>query len=66
MGFIKHAFILTYYQLLRASMLTDDSEFDTFYHKAVKEVIKLGGDTDTNACIVAGMIGGLVGYNRLD
>ena len=32
-----------------------------FYFKALKETIQLGGDTDTNACIVGGMIGALVG-----
>ena len=28
-------------------------------------MIKEGGDTDTNACIVGGMLGALVGYNGL-
>jgi len=35
------------------------------YYEAIKKVISLGGDTDTNACIVGGMIGAAVGYESL-
>ena len=35
------------------------------YDKAIFETLMLGGDTDTNACIVGGLIGCLVGYNGL-
>lgn len=31
------------------------------YNHAIRETIALGGDTDTNAAIVGGMIGALVG-----
>jgi len=32
----------------------------------LKEVISLAGDTDTNACIVGGMMGALVGFKKID
>ena len=32
----------------------------------MKESTQLGGDTDTNACIVGGMIGALVGIGNVD
>ena len=58
MGFIKHAFVLTYYLLLvyvrEGGKLT--------HYNAIKEVVSLAGDSDTNACIVGGMIGGLLGF----
>ena len=62
MGFIKHAFILTFYFLL---IYTKNGGRLTFYD-AIKEVISLAGDSDTNACIVGGMIGGLLGFKALD
>lgn len=34
---------------------------DVTYEKAIQETIRLGGDTDTNAAIVGGMIGALKG-----
>jgi len=36
------------------------------HHLVLKEVISMGGDTDTNACIVGGMMGALVGFKQLD
>ena len=32
----------------------------------MKTSIQCGGDTDTNACIVGGMIGSLVGFMKLN
>lgn len=32
-----------------------------FYHDSIRQIIKEGGDTDTNACIAGGMIGATVG-----
>ena len=31
----------------------------------MRQVIKEGGDTDTNAAIVGGMIGALIGFNAI-
>ncbi len=38
---------------------------EEFFLKALRETINLGGDTDTNACIVGGMIGALVGIKKI-
>jgi len=32
----------------------------------MEEIISLGGDTDTNAAIVGGMLGALYGFNKID
>ena len=65
MGFHAHAFILAFYYLLRYSKKLKDITDEQFYFRAIRETIRLGGDTDTNACIVGGMIGALVGYNNI-
>lgn len=58
MGFIKHAIVLTFYFLLmHAKRGGNMSHYDS-----IKEVISLAGDSDTNACIVGGMMGGLLGF----
>ena len=31
----------------------------------MREVISLGGDTDTNACIVGGLLGAIVGESNI-
>ena len=31
----------------------------------MKETIRCGGDTDTNACIVGGLVGAAIGFNRI-
>jgi len=35
------------------------------FHTAVSETLRIGGDTDTNACIVGGLIGAAEGYHNL-
>ena len=35
------------------------------FTESMKEILLLGGDTDTNACIVGAMIGAYVGYDEL-
>jgi len=55
MGFLKHAFVLSFYALLRRLSFDD----------TIALAIKLGGDTDTNACIAGGMIGALHGKHAL-
>jgi len=37
-----------------------------FYKECIRRTIQRGGDTDTNAAIVGGMIGALVGTHNLD
>jgi hypothetical protein len=64
MGFHGHAFVLSFYYLLRYGKNKSLSDRD-FYFNAVRETIRLGGDTDTNGCIVGGMIGALVGVHNI-
>lgn len=35
------------------------------YINSIKEIINLCGDTDTNAAIVGGMLGSLIGFKKL-
>ena len=54
-GFVKHGFTLAFFYMYRG----------TSYKKAVLETLAKGGDTDTNACIVGGLIGALHGVEKL-
>ena len=54
-GFIKHAFIYAFYHLYH----------NTDYTNALRHVLLAGGDTDTNACIVGGLIGAAVGADGI-
>jgi ADP-ribosylglycohydrolase len=40
-------------------------EYEQLFYHSLKETIRLGGDTDTNACIVAGLIGSAVGVKNI-
>lgn len=59
MGFVKHAFILTYYFLLRAK--NRNNNYKGFFEHVLRQIVSLAGDSDTNATIVMAMIGALVG-----
>jgi ADP-ribosylglycohydrolase len=50
-GFVKYGFVHAFRHLL----------LGTRYREALRETLRGGGDTDTNACIVGGMIGALHG-----
>ena len=74
-GFVKHAFILSFYFLAKAADEDEDGNLTyslegpdakQFWSETVKEVISLGGDTDTNGCIVGGFIGAYVGVHCID
>ncbi len=51
-GHVKHAFRAAFYHLRRRSTAEE----------ALRDVLRRGGDTDTNACIVGGLLGALHGY----
>ncbi len=51
--------------MLRYKSNLSQNQKKEFFLKALRETINLGGDTDTNACIVGGMIGALVGLKRI-
>ena len=57
-SFVRHSFILAFYFLLRAG---DNCSFEA----ALRATIQQGGDTDTNASIVSGMIGAAVGLDGI-
>ena len=60
MGWYEHAFKLTLYYLVKF----DQFEKKNLFSNILKEICNLGGDTDTNACIVGGVIGPLIGYKN--
>lgn len=51
---------MSFYWLLRSSKLGDAG-----YDYIMRETIRCGGDTDTNACIVGGLVGAALGYSRI-
>lgn len=55
MGHVKHGFQLAFYHLQKNSS----------YEEAILETLTKGGDTDTNAAIVGGMIGALRGADAI-
>lgn len=54
-GFVKHAFSYAFYHLRCGSS----------FEQALTQTLERGGDTDTNACIVGGLIGALHGVDRI-
>lgn len=54
-GFVKWGIILSFYHLRQESD----------YVKGIEETLSLGGDTDTNAAIVGGMLGTLHGLHGI-
>lgn len=54
-GYLKHAFILAF------SLLVNKIS----YKEAISVTLMCGGDTDTNACIVGGLLGAYWGFNEL-
>ena len=57
MGLVKIAFDHTFRQLRKEVV-----DFEA----SMAEVLSIGGDTDTNACIVGAMIGAYVGYDAIN
>lgn len=54
-GFVRWGFTLAFRHLLRR----------TTFKEAIRDTIARGGDTDTNACIVGGMVGALWGFGPI-
>lgn len=54
-GFVRHAFTAAFYHLGQG----------TDYREALAATLAQGGDTDTNACIVGGLIGALHGIEGI-
>ena len=60
MGYYLHAFLLTLYYLLNY----EKYELESGYANIMNEICDLGGDTDTNCCIVGGIIGTIFGMSN--
>ena len=61
MGFIKIAFQRAFYNLLKSN--NDGTGIYTNIKDSIKSTIFPGGDTDTNAAIVGGMVGAWQGFH---
>jgi len=61
MGWNRWAFELAFYFLARYD-ISDSELFDY----SQRETLRLGGDSDTNCCIVGGLIGAAVGLSNID
>ena len=55
-GWAKHAFVIGFFYLKKGNI---------GYEEVLYETLMLGGDTDTNACIVGGLIGALRGLKGI-
>ena len=62
MGFVKHAFVLAFYCLLRVQTMPVEDAFDY----AMEQIAMLAGDTDTNCAIVGGLVGAYTGIDNID
>ena len=61
-GWYVHAFKLIFYYLYNFDILSKDKNIINVYSYIIKEICDFGGDTDTNCCIVGGIIGPLIGF----
>lgn len=57
MGYVGIAFQNAFYQLLRVK--------DKSFYEMMIDTIELGGDTDTNACIMGALVGSYVGMSSI-
>jgi len=55
MGWVKIGFLYSFFYLLE----------NKSYYESVSSIIQKGGDTDTNAAIVSGMIGAAEGFSKI-
>lgn len=66
-GFFKIAYVYSFYFFKHiADKCKSEEELNSeIYKEAMMRTIREGGDTDTNACIVGGFVGSLVGFKKL-
>ena len=64
-SFVKLPFVMSFYYLLRFDKYLKAGKVEDFYQDCIKQTIREGGDTDTTACIVGGMVGALVGLKNM-
>ena len=69
MGFQKIAFSYGINQLSKLIKTCKEEEksidAQPFFQQSMRKVIQKGGDTDTNAAIVGGLLGSVVGFKNL-
>lgn len=65
-GFVRHGFVLAVFFLeaRHTGLLASMSDNDLFTY-AIEQTVRLGGDTDTNACIVGAVVGALVQIDNI-
>ena len=63
MGWYKHSFKLTLYFVTNFNNMVKNKGDKNVFRYIIENICDLGGDTDTNAAIVGGVIGPLIGYN---
>jgi ADP-ribosylglycohydrolase len=61
-GWYIHAFKLVFYYLYIFDNLKNNKNIENVYSYIIKEICDFGGDTDTNCCIVGGIIGPMIGF----
>ena len=62
-GWIRNGFMLSFYflKLYKIYQASDKQ----FFRYALMKTMSVGGDTDTNCCIVMGMVGALIGFKNI-
>lgn len=66
-GFVKIAisFGLHHFRNIAFSEKKEEELNGNLYKTIIADVIQRGGDTDTNAAIVGGLLGGIIGFRKL-
>lgn len=66
-GFFKIAYHYTFhfFKYIAQNCKSVESLDSNLYKHIISQVISEGGDTDTNACIVGGFIGSIIGFKHL-
>ena len=59
-GYLKIAFTYAFKYLREYSQDMED-----YFEYAIRSMLEKGGDTDTNAAIVGGLIGAVVGFTKI-
>lgn len=64
-GWAKIAWTYSMQELHRLGSVSGLEFNQNYFKEKVREAIKEGGDTDTNGCIIGGMLGAIVGFSNL-
>lgn len=64
-GQIPFSYGLAYFRKIVDNITEEDELTPELYRQIIANVIKKGGDTGSNACIVGGILGSIFGFKRL-